>query len=208
MPRTKPSRRNRRLAAFAVAATLAAVPASADWLMTTDGTAIETRGPWKVQGRTVVFTDTRGTLAAIRLNTVDLEASEAVTAGGGPVAAAPEAKADENPRKPVLERTNADIRQADHNRPAAELALPPKVVMYSTSWCGYCRRARKLLNELEVDFVEKDIEKSSEARSEYTRKGGRGVPLFDFDGTIVRGYKADVIREQATRFQTEDQEDG
>jgi len=72
----------------------------------------------------------------------------------------------------------------------------PKIVMYATAWCPYCGRARKLLNALDVEWIEKDIEKDREAARELVRKTGRssGVPVIDFDGTLVRGYNPDKIR--------------
>ncbi len=77
----------------------------------------------------------------------------------------------------------------------------PKITLYMTSWCGYCRKADKLLKELDADFVAKDIEKDSEARAEYAAKSGgsRGIPLIDFDGEIVRGYSDRTIRQQVRR---------
>ncbi len=74
--------------------------------------------------------------------------------------------------------------------------------MYSTDWCGYCRKARKLLNEMGVTFVEKDIEEDPTARREYLQKtGGRtGVPTFDFAGVIMQGYSEEVIRAQVARL--------
>jgi hypothetical protein len=51
-------------------------PASADWLVLRDGSGIETDGPWKTKGALVVFTLAKGGLASIRLDEVDLEASE------------------------------------------------------------------------------------------------------------------------------------
>ena len=73
----------------------------------------------------------------------------------------------------------------------AEAAEDERIVMYSTSWCGFCRRARAMLDGLDVEWVEKDIEKNPKARQEYLKKtGGRsGVPVFDIGGTVVRGYK-------------------
>ena len=91
---------------------------------------------------------------------------------------------------------------------AAEPAAPapaaedePRITLYMTSWCGYCRKATKLLEELDADFESKDIEKDAEARREFSAKsGGRsGVPLLDFDGEIVRGYSERTIREQVQR---------
>lgn len=52
------------------------VAAGADWLAFKDGTTTETKGPWKIQGRRVVFTSTSGTLTAARLDEIDLAASE------------------------------------------------------------------------------------------------------------------------------------
>ncbi len=52
----------------------------ADWLVTRDGTSIETDGPWRVKGRLVVFELPNGTLSSLRLSLVDLEASEKATA--------------------------------------------------------------------------------------------------------------------------------
>jgi hypothetical protein len=59
---------------------LAAVPAGADRLVTRAGGQIETRGPWQVKGKLVVFTGANGSLGSLRLADVDLAASEAATA--------------------------------------------------------------------------------------------------------------------------------
>ena len=94
----------------------------------------------------------------------------------------------------------ADPSEAALTGPAPEAAASdePKITLYMTSWCGYCRKAGKLLEELDADFAAKDIEKDPEAAREFAAKsGGRGgVPLIDFDGEIVRGYKEQVIRQQ------------
>lgn len=75
----------------------------------------------------------------------------------------------------------------------------PKIVMYATSWCPYCRRARKLLNSLDVEWIEKDIEKDRIAAREFVAKAGRGagVPVIDFDGTLLRGFNQHKIRRLA-----------
>jgi hypothetical protein len=50
--------------------------ASADWLLLSDGTRIEIRGEWRVAGDRVVFHLTSGTLGALPVTEVDLEATE------------------------------------------------------------------------------------------------------------------------------------
>ncbi|RVW05818.1 mycoredoxin [Rhodococcus xishaensis] len=34
----------------------------------------------------------------------------------------------------------------------------PALTMYSTTWCGYCRRLKKQLDENDISYVEVDIE--------------------------------------------------
>ena len=66
---------------FTVVLTLVTSPAvHADWLVTVDGAQIETQGAYKVEGRRIVFTTTAGTLSAVRASTIDLEASDRLTA--------------------------------------------------------------------------------------------------------------------------------
>ncbi len=50
-------------------------PATADWLIGRDGSKLETRGPWKVQGSLIVLTLPDGRLASIAVGDVDLERS-------------------------------------------------------------------------------------------------------------------------------------
>lgn len=53
----------------------------------------------------------------------------------------------------------------------------PAVVMYTTSWCPYCERARRLLKSKNVSFSEIDIESAAEKRAEMrTRSGRSSVP--------------------------------
>jgi len=49
----------------------------------------------------------------------------------------------------------------------------PAVVMYTTSWCPYCERARKLLASKNVTFSEIDIESDAEKRAEMRNRSGR-----------------------------------
>jgi len=68
-----------------------------------------------------------------------------------------------------------------------------KVVMYATEWCGYCKQTRRFLDSKGIPFQEYDIEKSDEGRKAYEALGGRGIPLIDVNGTIIRGFAPDDI---------------
>ncbi|HVS02083.1 MAG TPA: FxLYD domain-containing protein [Thermoanaerobaculia bacterium] len=94
----------------ALVAFAAAAPGAADLLVLRDGARVETRGPWEVRGRQVVFTLPNGTLSSLRAEEVDLEASRAATAAAEAAAAAPEpAPEPQVKRAPVLVLTEADI---------------------------------------------------------------------------------------------------
>lgn len=67
-------------------------------------------------------------------------------------------------------------------------AAAPRVVMYATSWCPYCARARSLLNSKQVAFEEIDIEAAPGRREEMmTRSGRRTVPQIFVGDTHVGG---------------------
>lgn len=105
------------LAVVALACLSTAV--AADLLVTREGETIETRGPWKVKGRQVVFTNSQGVLSSLRLADIDIEASEEATKQASepppPEAEEPqkpkEAQRGE-PRKAARSFTNANIRAA------------------------------------------------------------------------------------------------
>lgn len=89
-----------------------AAPGAADWLVLRDGTRIETDGAWKVKSRQVVFTRAGGSLSALRLADVDLEASERATAESREPAAAAEASPAPARRRSVRVFTDEDIPPA------------------------------------------------------------------------------------------------
>ena len=53
-----------------------------------------------------------------------------------------------------------------------------KVVMYSTEWCGVCKKAKAYFNANNVPFREYDIEKDEKRMREYRKLNGKGVPLI------------------------------
>ncbi len=68
----------------------------------------------------------------------------------------------------------------------------PEVVMYATSWCPYCARARRLLEERGVSYTEIDIEARPEARAEMVRRSGRRTVPQIFIGDVHVGGSDDL----------------
>jgi len=64
------------------------------------------------------------------------------------------------------------------------------VIMYSTSWCGYCKKARKHFKQNNIPYQEHDIEKSKKAALDYKRLNGRGVPVILIGKRRMNGFNA------------------
>ncbi len=64
----------------------------------------------------------------------------------------------------------------------------PRVRMYSTTWCGDCRRSKRLMDTHGVPYEEVNIEQSPEAVREVMRlnNGYRSVPtILIEDGPVL-----------------------
>lgn len=76
-----------------------------------------------------------------------------------------------------------------------------KVVMFSTSRCGYCKKAKKYFTDNNIPFVEYDIEKNKRAKARYDELGGKGVPVIIYgkrrmNGFSISGFKK-IYKKQA-----------
>jgi len=70
----------------------------------------------------------------------------------------------------------------------------PKVVMYSTNSCGYCKKARKYFNKNNISYTDYNIEKNAQAKRRFKKMGARGVPVIlvgnkRLNGFSERGFK-------------------
>lgn len=64
----------------------------------------------------------------------------------------------------------------------------PMILMYATSWCPYCSRARQLLERKGVEFQEVDIEAAPAARTQMITRSGRStVPQIFIGETHIGG---------------------
>jgi len=61
--------------------------------------------------------------------------------------------------------------EAQHN-------VKKRVVMYATSWCQYCEKARNYFKKNKIRYVEYDVEKQPKRMKEFKRRGGTGYPLI------------------------------
>lgn len=62
------------------------------------------------------------------------------------------------------------------------------VILYSTVWCGFCRKARNYLKEKNIPFTEYDVEKSEKGKRDYERLNGKGVPILLIGDKRMNGF--------------------
>jgi glutaredoxin 3 len=65
------------------------------------------------------------------------------------------------------------------------------VIIYSTTWCAFCKRAKSYFDSKGVAYVDKDVEQDAEAYKELMAKidgNFQGVPVIDIKGSIVLGF--------------------
>ena len=62
--------------------------------------------------------------------------------------------------------------------------------MYSTSWCGACKRAKQYFNENGINYVEYDVETNEKGKQDFRELGGRGVPIILVGNKRLNGFTA------------------
>jgi glutaredoxin 3 len=64
-----------------------------------------------------------------------------------------------------------------------------RIQMYTTRWCGYCVRAKALLEERGIEFEEISLDDDPAFRQTvYDRTGGWTVPQILLDEKPIGGY--------------------
>lgn len=65
------------------------------------------------------------------------------------------------------------------------------VVIYTTSWCGYCAQAKRWMRENGFAFTECDVEADARCASEFQATGSQGVPILRVRGEWMDGFDSD-----------------
>jgi mycoredoxin len=73
------------------------------------------------------------------------------------------------------------------------------LTMYTTPWCGYCKRLKAQLDRADIEYVEIDIERDPAAAAYVmsVNGGNQTVPTVVFpDGTALTNPTLDQVRGQ------------
>lgn len=65
----------------------------------------------------------------------------------------------------------------------------PRVIIFTTPTCSYCRTAKRYLRQNNVPFKDVDVSRDTAAARDMVRRSGQqGVPVIDIGGKIVVGF--------------------
>ncbi len=77
------------------------------------------------------------------------------------------------------------------------------VTMYSTTWCGYCLRLKRLMQREGIQYAEVDIDGDAQAADLVMRANGgnRTVPTLVFaDGSALTNPSLDEVKAQLAQL--------
>jgi glutaredoxin 3 len=75
-----------------------------------------------------------------------------------------------------------------------------RVVLFSTSTCSWCRRAKRYLKEQRVPFKEVNVERDPDAAKDIVRKTGQtGVPVIKIGSRWIVGFDKEQIDKELAR---------
>ena len=71
--------------------------------------------------------------------------------------------------------------------PAPPPTAPGDVVLYTATWCGYCKAAKSYLGGQRIPYREIDVD-TPDGKRLFAQQGGHGVPLMLAQGQRVSGF--------------------
>ncbi len=72
-----------------------------------------------------------------------------------------------------------------------------EVKVYSTPYCPWCKRTKKLLEDNGIAYQDFDVAADREAREEMIRKTGQmAVPVIEIDSDIVVGFDEGWLKQK------------
>jgi mycoredoxin len=81
----------------------------------------------------------------------------------------------------------------------APAGATPAVTMYTTTWCGYCKRLKRMMQDDGIAFAEVDIEQVPGAAEivEKVNNGNQTVPTLVFsDGSAMTNPSLAKVKEK------------
>lgn len=71
----------------------------------------------------------------------------------------------------------------------------PKIVIYSTATCPYCKLAKEFFKSHDVAYQEIDVTTDADKQNEMFKKSGQlGVPVIIIDHEVIVGFDEEKLK--------------
>jgi glutaredoxin len=104
------------------------------------------------------------------------QSSKALNFNDLPSSPVPPLPAEANKAKAALQARTSPVAEVQSRN-----------VIFTASWCGYCKKAKVYLRNKGISIGELDIDTPS-GRESYRSAGGSGIPLLLYQGKRVQGF--------------------
>ena len=81
-----------------------------------------------------------------------------------------------------------DNSTSNKGKSAKDKPRSRKVVMYSASWCGVCKKAKRYFRQNHIAYSDYDVEKSEKGRRDFAAMGATGVPVILVGRQRMQGF--------------------
>ena len=95
--------------------------------------------------------------------------------------------------KPPADRKAKQVRVPVQSISGPATPARQPVQIFTTAWCGYCRKAKAQLAARGVPYREIDVEETDSGRREFAALRGRGVPVILVGSQRMDGYDANGL---------------
>ena len=69
------------------------------------------------------------------------------------------------------------------------------MAIYTTPTCVYCKMAKELFQEHDIEYIEYNVAQDAEKRNELIERTGQmGVPVITIDNEVIIGFDEERIR--------------
>ena len=88
---------------------------------------------------------------------------------------------------------------------SSQSGATPDVTMYTTTWCGYCKRLKRMMQDDGINFAEVDIETTPGTAEivERVNNGNQTVPTLVFtDGSAMTNPSLAKVNEKLASLAT------
>ena len=103
----------------------------------------------------------------------------------------PDTNKDNNSKKKkTIPKEIIEEEEKEETKSKSRYLSRNEVELFTTSWCYYCKKAKKFLESRGVTYTEYDVEKDQSAAKRFkmlNRKGG--VPFAIINGQSISGFK-------------------